>query len=189
MIYTMSKNTIEFDLKPSDDLTNEEQEQLMHLSIATYPTFRDLYSKNKYYSTIKPQKVWLLRDGEKIVGTGKFLWKDIDVENRKIRMVAFGILIDEKYRRRGLGTILIERNVQEAKAIGADVLYGATHQQSVADMLMKEGFVRAPFKVTYEDIHIKNICEEVGAYILPLNHRVREILKNLQELFIGVGPV
>ena len=132
---------VKFYLKKVSELTGPEKEQMMRLMIITYPAFKKYYLKNKYYSTVKPQMENLIKDGNKIVGVGKLLWRKVMVEKTPIKFFAFGVLITKKHQRRGLGSRLIIKDIKEAKNRGADILYGST-SNPVAEKIVKKDYIR-----------------------------------------------
>ncbi|MBI4086240.1 MAG: GNAT family N-acetyltransferase [Candidatus Liptonbacteria bacterium] len=185
----MNKN-FTFELKDANKLNDEEKNQLMMLSISEYPAFKKLYAKNKYYSTVKPQKQFIIKQGKKIIGTGKFLWRTIKVNKKSFRMAAFGVLISKKYQKLGLGTELIKRDIQEAKKKKIDLLYGSTSNPVAVKILEGLGFRQLKTAVLYKDSETKQIKMEKGqVYIFELKNGILKQIEKTKKFFIGIGPV
>lgn len=147
----MSYLKYKFYLKNVGDLTNEEKGQMMQLMIDTYPAFIKYYLKNKYYSSVKPQVVNLIKDGDKIVGVGKLLWRKVFVGKNSINFFAFGVLIDKNYQKLGLGSKFIAKDIIEAKKMGSDILYGTTSNPVAGKIVKRLGFKKLNTAVFYKE--------------------------------------
>lgn len=186
----IQNNEFRFLVKNGVELTEEEKERLMQTSIAEYPPFAEYYKKNKYYSVIKPQMVGLVLHGNEIVGKGKLLWQEVEVDADKIKLFGFGVLIDKTYQGRGLGTQLIKLYIEKARELGGDVLYGSTENPVVDKMLPELGFKRLTVPVEYthavtgERVHEKN-----RVYVYELKPGILEIIESLPMLYLGQGPI
>jgi len=187
---TDRKFSFDIILKEAGEITDEEKEELMQLSIEMFPEYADLYRKNKYYSAFEPQKSWLVRHEGKIVGTGKFLWKDLSFDDVTLRMCGFGGLVLDMYQQKGIGTSILEAAIQETQRASGDFLYASTENGVADEMLLAQGF---------ELLNVPVVYNQPGENeVLPLNKRiyVYEItpgtldkLKAQETLNIGDGPV
>jgi len=183
-------NKYKFYFKKVDDLTQRDKEQMMQLMIATYPTFKEYYLKNKYYSAVKPQMENLIKDGDKLVGVGKFLWRKVMVGTKSIFFFAFGILIKKQYQGRGLGIKLIESDIKEARTRGADILYGSTSNLNAKRIVKKLGFKKLSIPVFYKDVKTKKIKRENDeVWVFEFKKGLLEKIIKLPKLYIGTGPL
>lgn len=179
-----------FYLKKVGDLTKQEKEQMMRLMIATYPAFKKFYLKNKYYSTVKPQMENLIKDGDKIVGVGKLLWRKVIIKGKPIKLFIFGVLIAKKYQKRGLGSKLIAKNIKEAKKSGADILYGSTSNRVAEKIVKRFGFQKLSVPVFYKHAESGQIKKEVDrVWVFEFKKGLLKNIEKLPKFYIGVGPL
>lgn len=179
-----------FYLKEVSKLTKAEKEQMMHLMIATYPAFKKYYLKNKYYSTVRPQMENLIKDGDKIVGVGKLLWRKVIIGKRAIKFFAFGVLVTKKYQKMGLGSKLIAKDIKKAKKMGADILYGSTSNPVAEKIVKKLGFQKLNTPVFYKRIESGRIeREKGGVWIFEFKKGLFGNIEKLPKLYIGTGPL
>ncbi len=184
------RDDFKFLVKPVEDLTEDEKDQLMKISIAEYPLFEKYYKKNKYYSVIKPQMVGLVLLGDKIVGKGKFLWQNVLIGNNNTKMFGFGVLIDSAYQGQGLGTELIKTYVEKARVLGADFVLATTINTVVDEILPKLGFKKLTSVVEYTNA-ITGIrqLEKGRCYVLEMKEGLLKEIEVSKILYIGTGPV
>jgi len=176
--------------KRAGKLTSEEKKEIYNLNIKEYPKFKKYYQKNIYYSSIKPQKVLIIKLRDKIIGTGKLLWRKIRLYNQNIKMAAFGVLIDRNYHRKGLGTKLIKIQIKEAKRVKADFIYCSTSNPIAKKILLKLGFMKINSPIFYKEIFSKKIKKvKIQSYILELDKDVLKVISNEKGLFLGLGPL
>lgn len=163
----------------------------MHdLLVKMYPPFKFLFDKHRYYSTVKPQMEFLIKGKNKLIGTGKFLWRNVKIKDEKIKLFAFGMVIDKPYQRQGMGTKLIQLNKEEAKRRGADLLYGSTSNPKVERMLKKAGFKKLKVFVIYKDAITKEIKKESSSvYVFEFKKGLVAKLNKLEHFYIGIGPI
>jgi len=163
---------------------------MMRLMIATYPLFKKYYLRNKHYSTVKPQMENLIKDGNKLVGVGKFLWRKVKIGAMPVKFFAFGVLITKKYQKQGLETKLIEKNIKEAKKRRADILYGSTSNPLAERMVKKLGFKKLNTPVFYKHIESGKIKKEKGrVWVFEFKKGVLQKIENLKKFYIGTGPL
>jgi GNAT superfamily N-acetyltransferase len=188
---TDKKILIDINLKDAGELTDLEKEEHMALSIRMYPEFAELYKKNRYYSSIRPQKVWNIRHEGMLIGTGKFLWKDIDVNNVKRKMCGFGVLVLDDYQRKGIGKQIIAENIEETKRVGGDFLYASTSNEIVDRILEKAGFMPLTTPVVYNKPGEaeKHTDSKSRSYIYEITPGMYAEIEDLEEFDIGDGPV
>lgn len=179
-----------FYLKNVGELTKKEKEQLTPLMIDTYPKFKKYYLKNKYYSVVRPQMIHLIKDGNVIVGTGKFLWRTIKIGTISIKFFAFGRLITKAYQGKGLGGKLTEKNLKEARRRGADMLYCCTSNPIAEKTSRRLGFKQLHIPVLYKHAQSEKIKKERGRiWIYEFKKGLFEQIEKLSKLYIGIGPV
>ncbi len=65
---------------------------------------------------------FVARDGEKILGSASLIVSDMDTRPELTPWLA-SVYVDAKERGRGIGTALVRRVVEEAKALGVETLY------------------------------------------------------------------
>lgn len=176
--------------KKSGDLTKEEKDHLMEFMIGMYPQFKKYYIKNKYYSTVRPQMVHIIKDGNNIIGTGKLLHRKIKIQNGSLTLFAFGVLIGKKYQKQGLGKLIVKRSVQKAKALGGDFLYGTTTNPVAKKMLLDLGFQKITAPIYYKDAGTKKIVREKNdVFVFAYKKKVFDGLNDLKKIYIGTGPI
>lgn len=179
-----------FSLKKAGELTSQEKEELMQFMIKIYPAFKKYYVKNKYYSTVRPQMVHIIKNNETIIGTGKLLHRKIRAGAKSISLFAFGVLIAKKHRGEGLGTQLIVKNIVEAKKRKADILYGSTKNPRAEKIVKKLGFKKVGVPVYYTDTKTKRIIKEKNrVWIFEFKKGFKSKLEGLEKLYIGTGPL
>ncbi|MBI2446651.1 MAG: hypothetical protein HYV51_02395 [Parcubacteria group bacterium] len=179
-----------FYFKNTDDLTKNEKNEMMHLMIATYPAFKKYYLKNKYYSTVKPQFEHLIMVNKNLVGVGKLLWRKVRVDNRFIKFFAFGVLILKRHQSNGLGTILIKKDIVEAKKRRADILFGSTNNRMAESIVKKLGFKKINVPVFYTNTETGKIEKENHrVWIYEFKNGLINKIENLQKFYIGTGPL
>lgn len=178
------------DLKKTKGLTKKEKEQLMEFMIEMYPRFKKYYAKNKYYSTVRPQMVHIVKDGDTIVGTGKLLHRKIKIQKRSLTLFAFGVLIGKKHQKQGLGKLIVKRSVREAKALGGDLVYGSTANPIAKKMLFDLGFQKMTAPIYYKDAETKKILREKNdVFVFTYKKKVFNELNELKKKYIGTGPI
>lgn len=179
-----------FVIKKGEELTEDEKERLMEISIAEYPSFEKYYREHKYYSVIKPQMVGLVIKGDVIIGKGKLLWQNVFVGDKKIKLFGFGVLIDSKHQGQGLGTQLIKRYIEKARELDADVVYASTSNPIIDKMLPKLGFTKLSIPVTYTHAVTGYREQEKGrSYILEFTEGLLKEIESQPLLYLGPGPL
>lgn len=177
-------------MKRGEELSEGEKDEMMELSIAEYPAFEAYYRKHKYYSAVKPQMVGLVISDRKIVGLGKFLWRDLEIAGNKIRLCVFGVLIASAHHREGLGTALVTRQLEEARRVGGDLLYGTTTNPAAEEMLKKLGFRELSVPTDYVDADSGETVRQASrAYAYELTSGACASLESQPILHLGEGPL
>src|SRR3989339_165293 len=95
-------------LKADKELSKEEKFQMHNLLVKMYPRFKKLFDSNEYYSTVKPQMNFLVKKANKLIGTGKFLWRNVRIKNESVKLFALGMVVEKQYQNRGIGTKLVK---------------------------------------------------------------------------------
>jgi len=179
-----------FFLKTDKELSKREKCQMHDLLIKMYPPFKTLFDKHGYYSTVKPQMEFLIKDGDKLIGTGKLLWRNVKIKGGIVKLFAFGMVVDKPYQKQGIGTELIRLNKKEVKKRKADLLYGSTRNQKVERMLEKARFEKLKVLVMYKDTITKKIKKErSSAYVFEFKKGLVDELNKLEHFYIGIGPI
>lgn len=179
-----------FVLKKIGELSSDEKEKIMRLSIKMYPAFKKYYLKNKYYSTVRPQLVNIIKSKENIVGTGKLLWRKIEINKKSAKLIAFGVLISKACQKKGLGTKVVLNNIKAAIKMKADILYGTTASPIAKKMMKKIGFKKIRTPIYYKDRETGKINKEKNSvYIFELKKGAIDKIKKLTRLYIGTGPL
>lgn len=180
----------EFIIKKSERLTSQEEKEIQDININEYPKFKKYYFKNIYYSTVKPQKIFMIKEKDKLIGTGKFLWRKIKINNKSLKMAAFGAIIDKDHQNKGLGTRLIKLQIKEAKKIKADFLFGSTLNPRASKILVKLKFKSLNLPIFYKEVNSNKIKKMNNkAYFLGLKKNILEKLVKEKKIFIGQGPI
>lgn len=183
-------NNFSFFFKKPRELSEKEKEEMHDKLVRLYPPFKIFYDKNRYYSTIKPQIIYLVKEEEKLVGSAKLLWRNVKVDDETIKLFAFGMTIDGQYQKQGIGTRLVRLEKQEAKERNADLLYGASKNPHVEKMLMKEGFKKLQTIVKYKDSLTREIKKESNfIYVFEFKKGLINKINKLEQFYIGIGPV
>ena len=157
-----------------------------------YPAFAKYYKKNRYYSTIKPQMTCLIREpvSKVLIGSGKFLWSTLKTEIGTLKLFAFGVLIDTKFQRVGLGTHLIEMFIKLAGKKNADLLYGSTENPAVHKMLARLGFKKIICPVVYVNgVTGKRETQTINSYAFEFKEGIIDKINTLKEFNVGIGPM
>ena len=179
-----------FFLKTDKQLSRVEKNQMHNLLVRTYPSFRNLFDKHGYYSTVKPQMNFLIKNDDILVGTGKFLWRKIEIKSGGIKLFAFGMVVANEYQNRGLGTALVKLCIKEAKERGGEILYASTSNLKVKRMLDKVKFQKLNVPIFYRDAITGRIKrEKTSVYIFELTKGLTKRINTLSKIYIGVGPI
>lgn len=179
-----------FYFKKVTELTKNEKNQMMNLMVVTYPKYRELYIKNKYYSTVKPQMEHLIKQKGELVGLGKFLWRKVKIGVKFIKFFAFGIRILKKHQGKGLGTKLIKKDILEAKKRGADILYCSTANIKAEHVIAKLGFKKLNTPVFYKNTKTGKIQKEKdNVWVYEFNKGIINKIENLKKFYIGTGSL
>ncbi|MBS3092982.1 GNAT family N-acetyltransferase [Candidatus Pacearchaeota archaeon] len=127
------------------------------------------------------------KDG-KLIGQGKFLWRNLALKNKKIKLAAFGLIIDREYQGKGLGKNLVQLQIKEAVRIKADILYGTTKNPIAEKILKNLGFVKIDIPVFYiEVLTKKKKKEENNVYVLEIQKGILDRIRKEKKLLIGDG--
>jgi len=181
-----------FILKNDRELSREEKIQMHNLLVKTYPkpSFVRLYNKHGYYSTVKPQMNFLIKKEGLLVGTGKFLWRNIKIKNETIKLFVFGMVVAKEYQNRGLGTNIVKLSIENAKKRKANALFASTSQSKVKKMLSGLGFKEIKTPIFYKDATIKRIKKSTNSvYIFEFKKGLMEKINSLPKIYIGLGPI
>lgn len=181
-----------FVLKKDKELSGKEKNQMHDLLVKTYPkpSFIRLYNKHGYYSTVKPQMNFLIKKGSKLVGTGKFLWRNIKIDGETIKLFAFGMVVAKEYQNKGLGTNIIRLSIKNAKRKNGDIVYASTSNQKVKKMLVKLDFAMLKIPVFYKDVTTKKIKRSKNSvYMFELKKGLVKKINSLPKIYIGIGPI
>jgi len=180
----------DFYLKKDSELSCGEKSEMHNLLVDNFPDFKRIYDKHGYYSTIRPQMSFLVKKEGVLVGTGKFLWKNINIGRRSIKLFGFGLIIAKKYQGIGLGTALAKLDIAKARDKGADLLYGSTSNKIVIKMLSNLGFKSVITKVFYKDFETEVKKEEKKhIFCFEFKKGLIKRINTLPEVYIGVGPI
>jgi GNAT superfamily N-acetyltransferase len=183
-------NNFSFFLKTPRELSEKEKEEMHDKFVRLYPPFKSFYDKNRYYSTIKPQIIYLVKEEDKLAGSAKLLWHNIKVNNETIKFFAFGMLIDDSYQKQGIGTRLVRLEKKEAKERKAGLLYAASKNPHVEKMLEKAGFKKLKTIVKYKDSITKEIKKESNfIYVFEFKKGLINKINKLEQFYIGIGPI
>lgn len=179
-----------FFLRMDKELSRKEKCEIHELAVRLFPLFKDLYDEHGYYSTVKPQISFLIRKENELIGAGKLLWRNVKVENENIKLFAFGMLIDDLYQGKGIGTEMIDLNKKEAGKRKADLLYGSTNSQIMWKMLIKSGFKRIKVPITYKDSTTKEIKKgDNYVYLFEFKKGLINKVNKLKAFYVGIGPI
>ncbi len=179
-------------MKKDKELLGKEKKQMHDLLVRTYPKrfFIKLYNKHGYYSTVKPQMNFLIKKDNKLVGTGKFLWRNVEIDSETIKLFAFGMVVAKEYQNKGLGTKIIRLSIKNAKIKEGDIVYASTSRQKVKKMLIKLGFTMLKIPVFYKDVITKKIKRNsTSAYIFEFKKGLTKKINSLPKIYIGLGPI
>jgi len=186
----MNLKQFSISLKEDKKLSKKEKTQMHGLLVKMYPAFKSLFDKHGYYSTVRPQRNFLIKRDEMLVATGKFLWRKVRLKNKTIKLFAFGMVVAKEYQNQGLGTKLAQLSIENARKRKADILYGSTSNPKVKKILTKLGFQRLTAPVFYKDITTKEINKEREfVYVFEFRQGLLEELNALPRIYIGLGPI
>lgn len=191
----MDKNNLSrfvFILKSAGALTEKDKNEMYALRIKMYPKFKKYYDRNRYYSTVKPQKVFLVRDKEsgKLVGTSKLLWRKVTVGDETIRFFARGMLVDTAYQRLGIGTEIVRRSLVAMKKLHGDLLCGTTDNPIAMKILRRLGFKKLKCPIYYTEVDTgKKKKSELTSFAFATKKGLIDKINRLPEFYIGTGPV
>ncbi|GEM_PF-3191995 len=190
MVKKETYKEVTFYLKMDEELTAKDKNELHKFLMRMYPAFANYYKKNKYYSTVKPQMHFLVRTKtNKLVGSGKFLWRTVKSRLGNVKLFAFGVLIDPDFQSKGLGSHIIKSCIKEADKRNADLLYGTTANPAVGKWLSKLGLKKLKCKVYYTSTTGKKTREKNPAFVLEFKKGLVKNMNSLYEFNIGVGPL
>jgi RimJ/RimL family protein N-acetyltransferase len=179
-----------FFLKTPRGLSMKEKNEMHKILVRLYPSFKAFYDKNKYYSTLKPQRIFLIRKDSRLIGTGKLLWHSVRIKGQKIKLFAFGILIDNPYQGQGIGREMIKLDKQEAGRRKADLLYGSTNNPIMERMFERAGFKKIKAYIMYKDASTGEIKrEENSVYAFEFKKGLIKEINKLEFFYIGIGPI
>ena len=177
-------------LKADKQLSKEEKFQMHRLLVKMYPRFKNLFDKNEYFSTVRPQMNFLVKKAGELIGTGKFLWRNIKIKNESIKLFAFGMVVAKRYQNQGIGTKIVALSIQNAKKRKADLLYASTSNSKVKKMLSQLKFQIITAPIFYKDVISKDLTREKGAaYIFEFKPGLKEKINILTQIYLGVGPI
>lgn len=179
-----------FFLKKDKELSEKEKKQIHYLLIRTYPTPKSYYKNNRYYSTVKPQMNFLIKKDNELIGTGKFLWRNVKAKDKNIKLFAFGVVIAKKYQNKKLGTRLIQLSIKEAKQRKADLLYGSTSNLILKRIFNKLNFQKIETHVFYKNIKTKKIeRDKNSAFGFEFKKGIIKKINKLPQFYIGNGRI
>ncbi len=174
----------------SDQLSDKQIEEIYHLNLEVYPEFADYYHKNKYYSSVKPQMVLVVYDRGKLIATGKFLWRDIEVGKETFKLFASGLLVRADYQNMGIGSEMFRLYINKTKELGGDLLFGTTKNKTMVKLSKAMGFKELSTRITYKDASSGDVKGIEGqAFGYEFKEGLVNKINSLGNLFIGIGPV
>jgi len=176
--------------KRSDEIDFKQKEEIYTLAIKVYPDFKKYFEKNRYYSTVKPQLILLVFDENKLIGYGKFLWRNLKLRENTIKFSACGLLVDSMYQKQGIGINMLDVSIAKAKELNADILYASSTNPNAIKMLEKRGFKKITTKVIHTEVLTNKEIEEIDqAFGLELTDGILKEINSLPFFHIGLGPI
>lgn len=99
-----------------------------------------LFNRSEFLDIFTPDCIWIALNEDKIIGAA--LFGKCDKENPHCAAI-YGIWVDEPYRRRGVGGILLQKADMFAKTNGIDSITLQTSPDNVASLTLckKAGYV------------------------------------------------
>ena len=178
-------------LKKNNELTDEEIEGMYQLNVKMYPSFKDQYEKNRYYSYTKPEKVMMVFDGEKLVADVNYSHRTIFLpkQNKFVKLAYWGILVDEDYQRNGIGSTVAKKMQEETKNNGYNVLF-ATTQGEAERLMLSSGFIKSETKFVWFDDQLNEhqIIRDKN-YVPYVWFTGEDVFANEECVFLGTGPI
>lgn len=101
-----------------------------------------LFSKSEFLDVFTPDGFWIALDDDKIIGA--VLFGRYDKENPPCAAI-YGIRVDEPYRRRGIGGILLQKADMYARNNSIDRMFLHTTPDNIAALTL---FKKAGYMVT-----------------------------------------
>lgn len=187
-------DTIRFSFLRNEDLTAKQKDEIFELHVEVYPSFKSYYEKNRYYSSIKPQILLTVYDGDHLAATGKLLWKNLVHETLgSINFFGFGFLIRAPYQNQGVGKKILQLYIHKTRELKGDLLYGTSNNPVITNGAFKYGFKRLTTHIVYTDT-LTNAQSTVSQNNLqPFAYEFKsgliDQINQLKEFNIGVGPV
>lgn len=184
-------NKYNYLFKSSNKVNALEGEKIYELASRMYPDFIKYFEKNRFYSSVKPQLVILVYEGKKLIAEGKLLWRIVKLRSDKtIKFFVYGLTVDSKYQKQGIGTRILDMSISKAKELGADLLYGCTTNPHAMKMMKRKGFKRLTTQLIYTEALIQQMTKEADpSYGLEFKQGIIDEINHLPELYLGIGPL
>lgn len=171
-------------------LSNSDKHQLQLLQIKLFPKFKKMYKKSGWYSYIKPNYVLNVYDRDTIIGTGKVIIRKAKVNNGHLSILAFGVLVDTSYQKKGIASKMINLFSGMAADKGVDCIFCTTESEVLARMLITKNFKNIHNPVSFLNSQSNEIefVKEGTAYVRRLTNRSDMIVSGT-KIFLGEGPL
>lgn len=180
-----------YTLKQNEELTETEIQGMYQLNIKMYPSFKEQYEENRYYSYIKPEKVMMVFDGEKLVADVNYSHRTVFLakQNKFIKLAYWGILVDENHQRKGIGSTVAKKLQEETKNSGYDVLF-ATTQGEAGRLMLSSGFNKSNTKFIWfnDQLNEHQIIADQN-YVPYVWFSDKYVFEKEDFVFLGTGPI
>ena len=105
----------------------------------------------RYYYDSPPSLYVEARIAGALVGCRTVVDRAVAVAGRPRRIAGIGIAVDPDHQRRGIGTLLTARTIEEVTARRFDLAVAFLFNPNAEPLLMRAGFLRLAAKVSYVD--------------------------------------
>lgn len=151
-----------------------------------FPGEPSLAGKWSYDS--RPRFVVLAEEGGALVGLRSVVDRDVVVDGRTLRMAGLGIAVHPEHQRRGLGTLLTARTLDECVARGFEVAVAFLFTANSERLLRSFGF--APLRAIVRHCDRRSgavVVERSPAWARALRGDALEVIERAGALDLGHG--
>lgn len=176
--------------KTKDEVTQADKDAIHFLAMTFYPEGRTAYDRNYWYSSIEPDTVLLLFDGDTMISFSKYVVNRISIGGKEVTLAGFSLLTHGDYQGQGIAGAMVEKLQSSMGEKGTDILYATTIFPQVEHILEKRGFVRITNLVTF--IHARTgekTVETEAVFVFSHDTKLMREIQQEKEFFIGRGPM
>lgn len=169
----------------TDALTRSDEQRLIALVARTFPGEKTL--ENKWHYDSRPDFVVLAEHESELVGVRIVVARDVIADGRALRIAGLGIGVDPAHQRRGIGTALTKRALDEVSARGFDLALAFLFTSNSERLLRAHGFAPLRARVSFVDRNGEVVVETSPAFARALTHGAVDAIERAGALDLGVG--